>query len=120
MVRRFLLMSLLLATACDQKPPTAEQQAIQEQKKYDDAQAAKLRSLEGKSFYAAHVVDDAQIFFAHSRKDCPVHQADLKKTSPVPPHEPTYQAVILTIRNGRFVDQKGFFYTPAFCDTCVP
>src|SRR5690349_729317 len=108
MARHILLLILLLATACDQKPATsqpltAEEKALEQDKKERELEAPKVRNNEGKTFYGVHLVADVQVFFAHIRRDCPAHQKDLKEKSPVPPYDPTYEEVVLTVRNARFV-----------------
>lgn len=117
-VRLMIPLAIIALIGCDEKrPKTKEEFAAEEMKKYEAEEAEKRRSMEGRSFLGDEL-NPGSITTVHLRKDCPVHQQNLKEE--VVGGKPLYKERKVMLRSGRFVDDQGFFYDPTFCSTCVP
>lgn len=77
----------------------------------------KFEKVEGKKLYGAVSSYSRTVFHVvHQHRGCPKHQEDMQEDMRVGKKV----EIVVTVINGRLMDEQGFYYDASLCDTCSP
>jgi len=117
--------------SCDKPPSNRYEYAAQQNEKYEQQRKERAAKLEGRTVYGYNGEYSKDPSYYHFRKDCPEFIEQSKPTVTLLPSylqkkgEPaktktfTPKLFELTVRDGRFADAPGSYYTPIACPKCT-